>query len=441
LIENYFSDSNRLLWLKEGEYLLKRGQYNSRLYLVRSGRLKGHVEQEDGSIAETLTAEKNHFIGVYSFFSRNYKSIATIQAATDCELAFIDRHTPFIPTEDAPCLEKQFMPVVITDLMNRQQRLLEISAERQQTMKRLMENQSLASLGQMAAGIAHELNNAVAVLASNSNWLVEQLSVQWTDPKQAALFESGLIKGRFLSSREVRQRKKELTEKFHFDNKNADMLAQTGITDEMLSSFSKNVGDQARSIYYAWEMGAVLHDMTIAAEQSTHVVQSIKTLGSQHKKRSPNIDINDTISNALALLRHRIKHVHLNLDLQPLPTITANTGEFVQVWTNLIKNALEAMAGSKERDPELSVESAHENDKIIVRVHDNGPGIPNDILPTIFQPNVTTKVDGLSFGLGLGLTIIQRIIHDYGGKIDTRSSKNGVTFTIYIPVGGNNEQD
>ena len=120
LIENYFSDSSRLLWLKEGEYLLKRGQYNSRLYLVKSGRLKGHVEQEDGSIAETLTAEKNHFIGVYSFFSRNYKSIATIQATTDCEIAFIDRHTQFIPTEDAPCLEKQFMPGKMTCLKRTQ---------------------------------------------------------------------------------------------------------------------------------------------------------------------------------------------------------------------------------------------------------------------------------------------------------------------------------
>jgi len=437
LIDNYFSDWNRVINIKAGDFLMKAGEYNGRLYLVRNGELIGISEEEGAGQEIIFTAGKNNFLGVYSFFSKTYNSLTSIKAVTDCELAYIDKYTKSV--SETASLEKEFLPVVLTELMSRQNRLLQITQEKQQTLKMLLESQSLASLGQIAAGIAHELNNSIAVIARNSNWLSEQLSSQIFDKEQAVIFEAGLINGHFLSSRDVRKRKKELLSKFDFPDESASLLAQTGISDEKAGSMIKSDKEQIKKFFNTWEIGAALHDMILASQQSAHVVKSIKVLGAPNKSREPGVDLNGTIQNAITLLRHKVRNVKINLHLDPLPAITANQGEFVQVWTNLIKNAGDAMHGYKERDPELTITSESWPGQMIIKVKDNGPGIPENILTTIFQPNVTTKVSGLSFGLGLGLTIVKRIITEYNGKITVRSAKSGTQFTVFIPLGGNNE--
>jgi len=438
LINDYFSDPKRLLWLKAGDILMREGEYNSRLYFVRSGNLSGFVENEYGDKEEVLTARVNNLVGVYSFFSKTLSSLATIEAITDCELAFIDIHTKSL--SDSLCIEKDFIPFAVKDLMNRQKRLIEMSHEKQQVLKKLLENQNLASLGQIAAGIAHELNNSISVLAHNSGWLTEQLTARIANPFEAAIFETGLIKGRFLSSREARMQKKELLKKYDSINEEvATQLAQMGLSESMLIKILAMSEQKLKHIFTTWEMGAALHDMQIAAEQSAHVVKSVKALGNQNRNRQPGVDLNDTIQNALTLLRHKTRNVSVQLHFNPLPAISANTGEFIQVWTNLIKNACEAMLDSAIEEPRLTIKSELLMGQLRIKISDNGPGIPKEIFSTIYQPNVTTKVSGLSFGLGLGLTIIKRIINEYDGRIDVQSSSNGTSFTIYIPVGGNNE--
>ncbi|MGD9900147.1 MAG: ATP-binding protein [Calditrichaceae bacterium] len=436
LIRTYFSEPSRRIRLKKGEILMEQDKLNNRLYLVRSGTLSSYVREADGTKEEIFTAGKNAFVGAYSFFSKSFKSLATVEALTDCELAYIDKNQDPVPKEGTQCLEKQFMPVAVVDLMKRQQRVLEVSREREQALKKLVDNEKYASLGQMAAGIAHELNNSISVIARNSNWLVEQINQRWKDEKEAAIFESGFLRGRFLSSSDVRLRKKELLSNFKLSDDSASLLAQTGITDHQLPSFTKEPDKDARKIYELWEMGAAWNDMIVAAEQSTHVVKSIKDLGAKSTVRNPNLDLNESIKDTLALLRHKLKMITLNLELNDLPPITGNMGEFVQIWTNIIRNACEAMFASEKTDHELTVISRHEKSNISVSIRDNGPGIPKDILPNIFQPNVTTKISGLSFGLGLGLTIVQRIINEYNGTVSVKSSEKGTTFLITIPVGG-----
>jgi len=437
LVENYFSDWNRVINIKAGDFLMKAGEYNGRLYLVRSGELTG-ISEEEGSNQEVIfTAGKNNFLGVYSFFSKTYNSLTTIKAVTDCELAYIDKYTK--SASETASLETEFLPVVLTELMSREKRLLQITQEKQQALKMLLESQSLASLGQIAAGIAHELNNSIAVISRNSNWLSGQLGSQIFDKEQSAVFEAGLINGHFLSSRDVRKRKKELAAQFKFSDDSAALLAQMGISDEKAGSMTDFDKEQIKAFFNTWEIGAALHDMILASQQSAHVVKSVKVLGAPNKSREPGVDLNDTIENAITLLRHKVRNVKINLELDELPQITANQGEFVQVWTNLIKNAADAMHSFKERSSELTISSESWPGQIIIKVKDNGPGIPDDILTTIFQPNVTTKVSGLSFGLGLGLTIVKRIINEYNGKITVRSAKSGTQFTVFIPLGGNNE--
>ncbi|MBD3225044.1 MAG: cyclic nucleotide-binding domain-containing protein [Caldithrix sp.] len=438
LIEDYFSDDRRVINLQAGQRLMKQGDYNDRLYLVRSGRMKGYVEHDDGQRIEILDVGPNFFIGVYSFFSKTYRSSATVEAETDCQVAYIGSDYGRTNPSENDCMEKIFMPVVVTDLLERQRRLQEVNREKEQALKKLIENEKMASLGQMASGIAHEINNSISVLARNSHWLVEKISSRLVDEKYGPIFEAGLMRGRFFSSKEIRNRRKEIVRDHGLDDTNAAYLAQTGLRDADLNRASHDLQKEAQGIYQAWELGATFHDMLAASDQTTHVVKSIRAMGAQNQKRSPGLDINESIRNAMSLLRHRITNLQVDLDLQDLPYLTGNMGEFVQIWTNLIKNAYEAVCHFKDRQPRLSIHSIFDDKHLVITLSDNGPGIPDEVKDKIFQPNVTTKVSGLSFGLGLGLTIVQRVITDYNGIIEVDSSpEKGTTFKIKIPHGGN----
>lgn len=435
LIRTYFSDPKRWIRLKKGDILLEQGHYNNRLYYIRQGKMLGYMFTPDGQRVEILQAGPGAFVGIYSFFSKNFSSVATVEATEDCELAYIDSHQQVISSRGECSLEQQFMPMVMSDLLRRQQELQRLNQERAQTLKKLLDQQRLASLGQMAAGIAHELNNAVAVLSRNTSWLVEQLQLLCGDPTFLPFFELGLNKGRIFSSREVRARKKQLITQFNLSPKEADLLAQTGLPDDLLFE-KKKLKFPAENVYRYWELGATFHDMLVAADQTSHVVNSIRTLGAQHSQRQPDVDINETIKETITLLRHRLRDTQVDLDLQALPPIEANKGELVQLWMNLVQNAIEAMKQIPDKESNIKITSKVSKNFIKVEVSDNGPGIPEEIKNKIFQPNVTTKVSGLSFGLGLGLTIVQRIVTNYNGTIDVNSSKQGTCFTIKIPIGG-----
>ena len=208
LVKSYFSNPSCWIKLKTGEVLIRQGHYNNRLYLVRKGEFQGYIETETGLQKDTLRAGPNNFIGVYSYFSRTYQSMATVESTTDSEVAYIERYHQVVPTDFTKTLEEQFMPIVVADLMRRQNSMLELNQQREQTLKKLVNIEKMASLGQLAAGIAHELNNAIAVLARNTHWLVEKYNALLTDEKTTVIFEAGLLRGRYFSSREVRQRRK-----------------------------------------------------------------------------------------------------------------------------------------------------------------------------------------------------------------------------------------
>jgi len=117
-----------------------------------------------------------------------------------------------------------------------------------------------------------------------------------------------------------------------------------------------------------------------------------------------------------------------------LPKLVANHGELVQIWVNIIKNGCESMINANVSKPTLCINTKSKKGFILVAISDNGPGIPKELTQKIFQPNFTTKKGGLSFGLGLGLSIVQRLIESYNGKIEISSKKGKTVFTIKIPI-------
>ncbi len=436
LIDIYFSDPKRVLTLKKNEFLFKQEQFNDRLFLVKKGKLRGFGVNPDGSEVEFFIATKFMFVGVNSFFSTS-KTMTNIIALEDSEVAYIGYKDAIYLAGGNASLSEQFLPVIVSELTFRQRRMMDIGAEKEKTLKKLIHSEKLASLGQMAAGIAHELNNAIAVLEKNTRWLGDQIEkiVHEHSPEMLKYFRTGYHEGRTLSNSEIRARQKRYQIIFKISEDTADTLAQTNIDEEEFKKSKKDLEKLAPTISSYWETGATIKDMLVAAHHATYVVKSVKELGAQRSQRNQTVDVNETIKESLTLLQSDLRRINVDLHFSTLPSIIANTGELIQVWSNLIKNACESMIQAKTPDPQLVITSSLKKDKIIVTVKDNGPGIPEHIKDSIFQPNVTTKKEGLSFGLGLGLTIVQRIIDSYGAKISVESVPCNTTFTITIPTG------
>jgi hypothetical protein len=434
LISAYFSESSRKIHLKKGDFLLREGEYNDRLYLVLSGQLSGYFKAPDGNNIFFFRLHSGMFAGVYSFFSKTFRSSTTIIADEDTEVAFIDSSQKAVALDESSTLFEQFMPVVVADLAHRQQLAQQISYENQQTVRRLHESEKLATLGQMAAGISHELNNAIAVLQRGTQWISETLTVFFSNPLQRHYFEKGRIEGRILSSKSIREIQRKLQKRYNLDADTATALAETGITENELPKSSAQIKVLAREISQSWEVGATLHDMTTAANHAAHVTRSVKSLGAPSSQRQPNQDVNETIREALTLLHSKLRKIQVEIDAGELPPITANRGELVQLWVNLIKNAIESLNNSRTPEPQIHIRTQFNKNQILVTISDNGPGIPQEISDQIFQPNFTTKVEGLSFGLGLGLSIVQRIINSYNGTVTFQSAPGKTLFNIQLPV-------
>ncbi len=429
--ERYFSEEKNSRKLKKGEILMKQGAKNDRLYLLIKGKIIAYVSNEAGNKYEVFRINPGMFAGVYSFFSGSYMSRTTMEAVEDSELLFLEAQ-PFEEREDTESEIRFLLPVILSDLNARMESAHQMASEKEEAITQLLKAEKMATLGQLAAGLAHELNNAVSVLKSKSDWLARELDNFFRN-QGAEVFDfyhRGLETGQAMSSREVREDREKISVELGVDRNTAKRLARTGLP---ISTLKEHRGDLERLIIY-WEIGAAFHDMGLASEHASQVVQSVKELGAGSAERKSGLDINKTLRDALTLIQSVLRQVEVQTELKEGLYTMASSGELVQVWINLLKNACESMINSRMENPVLRVETSGTAKWITVRVIDNGPGIPDDIIGKIFQPNVTTKKGGLSFGLGLGLPISLNIIQDYNGSISVNSNPGRTEFIVKLPV-------
>jgi signal transduction histidine kinase len=146
-------------------------------------------------------------------------------------------------------------------------------------------------------------------------------------------------------------------------------------------------------------------------------------------------DIRIGIKNTLQMLIYKIKKGNITMAKdfdETLPPVKAQIGELNQVWTNLIDNALDAMEPNGKGT--LTIKTEKEREFVKVSIIDDGPGIPEDILSRIFDPFFTTKEMGK--GTGMGLEVVQRIVHQHNGSIKVRSEPGHTVFEVCFPIDG-----
>jgi signal transduction histidine kinase len=430
----YFSDPGRRIRLAPGAVLLQQDQHNERLFFVIEGTLRGYLNYGSEESFEAFRSTPNHFLGVYSFFSHTHKSYSTVVAETDCELAYIEGDQADL---EGASFAEHFLPVVVEEIYMRQLLTQRMTIQNQKTTRKLFHAEKMATLGQLAAGLAHELNNAVGVIARQGEQLAawaEDMVRNDHDAGALHLFQKGLLQGSTLSTADQRRRRRDLEERFDLPAAMARQAAAAGLDDADIAALGKDPAEKLARFFPYFEAGLAFHDLNAAALHASQVVRSVKELGVANHSTRMVTDVAETIRQAAMLLKDPLKGIALDLQLAPGLSLEANPGELVQVWVNLIKNACEALQGQGRRNPAIRISAAREGHTACVTITDNGPGIPPDLLPHIFQPDVTTKVEGLSFGLGLGLSILQKIVDNLRGKVEVSSRPGATVFTVKLPM-------
>ena len=424
----YFSDPDRIIAISRGNSVVRQGEQNKRLYLILSGSVVSyrHVVKEDPETASTshkiykaFRAGPGDYLGVQSFFSGWFRSSSDLIAETDLELAYIDTATPAVDVEHYGTLLEQFVPAIVHELAARNTRVFDRTAEKEEALRMLHRSEMAATLGQLSAGIAHELNNSLGVLSRKTDFVLETLDNMFRQENafRYTLYNKGLEGASSASTSEQRR---------------------------LARQFEKNYGlsqDVAKAL-------ALIPDMKLAVRHATAIVRSVRLLGGGNTRREEGVNVTDSLTEAVALIKSSLRGVDFEMVLPPrdsVPGIFADMTELVQIWINLLQNACDALKIENTPNPSIHVEcrvekisskdqTSHTTREILVSVTDNGPGVPKDLHEKIFRPNFTTKKKGLSFGLGLGLTIVRRIVDSYGGRIRLESVPGHTVFTIVIPT-------
>jgi signal transduction histidine kinase len=318
------------------------------------------------------------------------------------------------------------------------------------------QREKLISLGTMAAGLAHELNNPAAAArraAAHLRDTVEQLETHTCNLSQKLRpenwqnllnFEEEAAKlcqiSRALSSLERSDREEKLgawLEANHLADpwKIAPTFASVGLELEELQTIFQKLPPETRNDAFLWlesqlTLRSLLREVEDSTDRVSELVKAMKSYTYMDRGPLQEIDIHEGLSSTLTMLKHKMKNAVLETHFAlNLPRIQAYGGELNQVWTNLIDNAIHAVKGTGR----ISITTRSENSHIVVEIQDNGEGIPHEIQNRIFEPFFSTK--GVGSGTGLGLVISHRIVADrHGGEIEFESERGHTVFRVRLPV-------
>jgi len=266
-------------------------------------------------------------------------------------------------------------------------------SELQLTQAKVIQQEKMASIGQLAAGVAHEINNPMGFISSNLNSLVKYME--------------------------------RLTDFIHTQSKAIESLEGEKLAQELL--------DKRKALkidYVINDTRELIRESMDGAERVRTIVQNLKSFSRVDDAESKPADINECITSTINIVWNELKYkASLVRELGAIPLTRCHPQQINQVFMNLLVNA----AQSIDKQGEIIVRTWHENGSIYAQVTDTGSGMPPTVLKQIFEPFFTTKEIGK--GTGLGLSITYDIVKKHNGEITATSEVGkGTTFTVRLPV-------
>ncbi|MEG4532292.1 response regulator [Microcoleus sp. D2_18a_D3] len=322
----------------------------------------------------------------------------------------------------------------------------------QTTQEHLIQSEKMAALGQLIAGIAHEINTPLGIIGSSINNIANfsddflekfpEIYRQLSDESKAyflALLYRATHQQIIFTSREKRKFKQQLTgDLMAASVENSEEIADTLVDMEIYENIEEFLPlfkspDWEVVLNTAYQFASFKKSISLiqrATAKSGKVVFALKTYAhfdSQPEKVPANL--HEGIETVLTLYQNQLKHgIEVVKNYGDLPEIMCYPDDLNQVWTNLIHNALQAM----DYKGILTIETRQQETNIFLKFTDNGKGIPSEVIPKIFQPFFTTKSAGE--GSGLGLDIVRKIVEKHQGTIAVDSVPGQTTFTVSLPI-------
>ena len=383
-----------------GETIIQKGEVGQTMYIIISGSLKVHDDEHQVAVLES-----GDFFGELSILDSEPRSMS-VTAITDAVLGSIDRSSFYEVLEEFPGMTKEIIAVLnkrlrgqnevlITEFKSREEQLKELVKIRtleleeknnelenaminlKKSQQQLIQSEKLASLGQLTAGIAHEIQNPLNFVNNFSQFsveLVDEIIASKSDEERTEIGNDLRLN----------------LEKIFHHGKRADSIVRNMLEHSRAGAGEKHLTD----------VNALCDEYFNLTYQGM---------------RANNPDFNCIVEKKLAT---------------DIPKIELVSQDISRVLINIFNNAFYAV--KKSSDAKVFVETALKNGVLRISVSDNGTGIPANILEKIFEPFFTTKPAGE--GTGLGLSLSHDIIKSYGGEITVESKQGkGTTFIISLP--------
>ena len=267
-----------------------------------------------------------------------------------------------------------------------------------ETQSQLVDAEKMSSLGQLTAGIAHEINNPINYVSSNISPLRQDL-----EDMNAIL------------------------------NKYDEIDEQSNIADKL-----KEVEQLKKELDYDYlktEIYSIMNGIEDGANRTTEIVKGLRNFSRLDESELKIVNINEGVESTLVLIKNKLNGIQIKKNLGPIPDCECNAGKINQLIMNLLDNSIYAIEKKEIRnqDGEINVLTTSDDTYVILHIKDNGIGIKDEIKEKLFEPFFTTKDVGE--GTGLGLSIVHSIVDSHNGKIAVNSEVNvGTEIVVKIPI-------
>lgn len=435
-------DHGQEVTVEPGTYFLREGEPDKRFYIVLEGEMQ--ISRKMNGTPSVLGTTPAGIIGGEMIILNGEGYSVNSQAILPTRLLVFD--------------EAGFRQIFANCPIAGMSILQTASGRMSGLVSQVKQQEKMAALGKLSAGLAHELNNPAAAAQRAARTLHETLphlqrqtmtlhrfpftEAQWgslTALQQDTIASAGTQPP--LSTLEQSDREDEIgTWLEDLDVPGAWQMAPTfvnaGVTVADLKSLTSTLPAGSTSDVLQWmctvlTSATLLKDIEDATHRITELVKSIKEYTYMDQAPLQEVNLHQGLDSTLKMLHHKLKKgtIQVVREYDPeMPKIMGRGGELNQVWTNLIDNAIDAMQGAGT----LHLITRCENNFAMVEITDTGAGIPADTLPHIFEPFFTTKEVGL--GSGLGLDISYRIIRQHHGTMEVQSQPGHTRFIIRLPI-------
>ena len=266
----------------------------------------------------------------------------------------------------------------------------------------LIQSEKMSSLGQMVAGVAHEINTPLAYVKNSLGTVADKLPELGGALNQAEKLLTLLQAGAGANPQE-------LSSQFALVSQQLATLKQQGVVEELTT---------------------LVNDGVYGTGQMAEIVGNLKDFSRLDRSKMANFNLNEGLTSTQLLAKHLLKTVTVHQQYGTIPDVMCAPSQINQVFLNLITNAAQALDGVAGGT--ITLTTRQEGDQVIAEVADNGKGIPADVLPKIFDPFFSTKEIGK--GTGLGLSISYKIIEQHGGRIEVQSQPGATRFSVHLPL-------